>query len=130
MMDKARTSADPDIKLTFVENGQDAARAWRCPRVCKGAQEPLDAAHTAALDRLEQLTGHRFHTCPQARLRETWVHEAVEAERSGLAEVRVVYGRVPIPLISATRIVRSARIACEREEQRVALEEIKRRAQT
>lgn len=127
MMDKARHDADPDIKRTFLENGEQAARAWRCPRIAPASTDPLDESHQHALDRVERLTGHRFCTCPQARLRERWVHEAVEAERTGLAEVRTVYGRVPMPLIEATRIVRQARNACEREEQRVALEEINRR---
>lgn len=103
-----------------MEDALDSSRRWNCPRVGgSGKREGLDAEHLKALDRIERLTGHKFKTCPRAGLWERWVHDVVDAEQSGLADVRAVWGRVPNPLVEATRIVRQSRRAREAEEARV-----------
>lgn len=126
--EEARRSSEEEERELLLADAAESQRGWRCPRAgCDGDPTKLDEAHTKALARLERLTGHRFKTCPRAGLWEGWVHQAVEAESMGLGEVRLVYGRVPAPLVEAVRIVRRARLARSKEEDRVREENRQRK---
>lgn len=124
MVADAATEPDEETQAIKREDGREAALAWRCPRVCKSS-EPLDGDHREALAAIASLTGHEFKGCPLSRAWEPWVHLAVDAEESGLAEHRAAYGPPPRTLVQAVSIIKRARRARDAEEARVAREKSK-----
>lgn len=123
-MADASDEPDAEDREQLIEDGRQAALAWRCPRVCKSS-EPLDDQHVEALGALRSLTGHQFKTCPLSGAWQPWVHRAVDAEEHGLAEDRAAYGAPPRTLVTAVSVIRRAKRARDAEEARVAREKSK-----
>lgn len=117
--EEARRSSENEERKMLLADAAESQRGWRCPRAkCDGDATKLDAAHAKALDRLERLTGHRFKTCPRSGLWEPWMHTVADAEAHGLGEVRAVFGRVPMPLVEAVRVVQRARTVRANHEEK------------
>lgn len=122
MMADAGSVADEETQAILRADGDEAARAWRCPRVCRSS-EPLDADHVEALGAVQALTGHKFKGCPLSAAWAPWVHRVVEADEHGIADDRAAYGPPPRALVEAVRVIRRARKQRDAEEARVAKEE-------
>lgn len=118
---EASENSDEETRQILAEDATEAARAWRCPRVCKSS-EPLDADHAEALAATESITGHKFKSCPYSGAWQPWVHRVVSAEEQGLAEDQIAHGTPPRALVDAVQIVRRAKRRRDAEEARVARE--------
>lgn len=121
MIAQAAEHPDEETREILRDDGAEAARAWRCPRVCKSS-EPLDADHVEALGAVGRLTGHEFKSCPLSAAWAPWVHRVVEADEHGLADDRAAYGAPPRALVEAVRVIRRARKKRDAAEERTRRE--------